>query len=457
MNMNFLSRRDWLKLGTCGFGSVALSGLSANQCLAGPLAPRAPHFAPKAKRVIFLFMDGGPSQHDLFDYKPKLYTDGGKTGKNKQALLSPLWQFMQRGETGMWVSELLPHLAKQTHQMCVIKSMQTDSRAHPLATPLLHTGSFQFVRPSLGSWVVYGLGNPSENLPGFVTVCPSRTFGGPSNYGSAFLPSVFQATRIGWGGQSVKDATISHLASREPVPGAARGVLDFAQQMNQRLLARTGQNPDVQGVIDSLNLSSDMQETLPGVLDLNRETPETLRLYGIGEELTDDFGRQCLMARRLIESGVRFVELANNGWDQHSALDTNLPKRCKEVDQPIAALLIDLERRGLLDETLIFWGGEFGRQPETQLLEGKIALGRDHNAQGYTVFMAGGGVKGGLSYGETDELGYEAVENQVHLYDLHATMLHLLGLDHTKLTYRYGGRDFRLTDVHGNVVHDVIA
>lgn len=309
----------------------------------------------------------------------------------------------------------------------------------------------------MGSWVLYGLGNLTENLPGYVTIKPTRTFGGPSNYGSAFLPSAYQATRIGWEGKPVKDATIAHMTSKEVVPGASSRVLDFAQSMNRRLLARTHQNPDVKGVIDSLGLSNDMQATLPGILDLKRESKETLDLYGIGQDETDDFGRQCLMARRLVESGVRFVEIANSGWDHHSSLDTGLTRRCKSIDQPIAALLIDLERRGMLDDTLVFWGGEFGRQPETQVLSGKVALGRDHNAKGYTVWLAGGGVQGGLSYGTTDELGYEAVENKVHLYDLHATMLHLLGMDHKKLTYRYAGRDFRLTDLYGNVVHDLIA
>lgn len=452
-----ISRRNWFKVGACGFGSLAMAGMTAQQSIAGPLAPRMPNFAPKAKRVIFLFMNGGPSQHDMFDYKPQLYADGGKTGKNKQTLLSPLWQFSQHGESGQWMSELLPHLSKQADHLCIIKSMQTDSRAHPLAIPLLHTGSFQSIRPSMGSWVLYGLGNPTENLPGYVTIKPTRTFGGPSNYGSAFLPSAYQATRIGWEGKPVKDATIKHMTSHEVVPGVAGGVLDFAQSMNRRLLARSRQNFEIQGVMDSLDLSNNMQETLPGILDLNRESKPTLDLYGIGNDDTDDFGRQCLMARRLVESGVRFVEVANSGWDQHSGLDVSLPRRCKSVDQPIAALLIDLERRGLLEDTLVFWGGEFGRQPETQILSGKVALGRDHNAKGYTVWLAGGGVRGGLSYGVTDELGYEAVENKVHLYDLHATMLHLLGLDHKKLTYRYAGRDFRLTDLYGNVVYDVIA
>jgi hypothetical protein len=451
---SYLSRRDWLKLGSCGFGSLALAGLTASQSIAGS---QAPHFAPKAKRMIFLFMNGGPSQHDMLDYKPQLYKDGGKEGKKKQALLAPLWNFSQHGQSGLWISELLPHIAKQADRLCVINSMQTDSSAHPLAIPLLHTGSFQFVRPSLGSWVLYGLGSSNENLPGYVTVKPTRTFGGPSNYGNAFLPSAYQATRIGWEGRPVKDAKITNLTGSASTPGIADGVLDFTQSMNRQLLQRSGGNPDVKGVIDSLNLSRNMQDAVPQVIDTARESQDTLDLYGIGGKKTDDFGRQCLMARQLVESGVRFVEVASSGWDHHSGLDTGLPARCEEIDQPIAALLTDLEQRGLLDETLVFWGGEFGRQPETQILSGKVALGRDHNSAGYTVFMAGGGVRGGLAYGKTDELGYEAVEDKVHLYDLHATMLHLLGLDHTALTYQYGGRDFRLTDVHGDVVHDIIA
>jgi len=462
-----LSRREWLKLGSCGFGSLALASLAANSAAAsssaasfsaaGPLAPRSPHFPAKAKRVIFLFMNGGPSQHDTLDYKPQLYADGGKTGKNKQKLLAPLWSFSQYGQSGLWISELFPHLAKQADRLCVINSMQTDSRAHPLATPLLHTGSFQSVRPSMGAWVLYGLGNPNANLPGYITVKPTRTFGGPSNYGSAFLPSAYQATRIGWEGQPVKDAKLSHLSSQEVMPGVSQGVLDLTQTMNRQLLQRTAGDPDIQGVIDALDLSAHMEHSVPEVLDLTRESASTLAMYGIGKERTDDFGRQCLMARRLVEAGVRFVELANRGWDQHSALDTILPKRCQEVDQPIAALLTDLQQRGMLDDTLVFWGGEFGRQPETQILSGKVALGRDHNATGYTVWLAGGGVRGGLAYGATDEYGYEAVENPVHLHDLHATMLHLLGLDHLRLTFRYAGRDFRLTDVYGNVVHDLVA
>ena len=452
-----ISRRNWLKLGSGGFGSLALAGLTANRSMAGTKSPGGPHFAPKAKRMIFLFMNGGPSQHDMFDYKPKLYVDGGKEGKKKKKLMAPMWDFSQHGKSGLWISELLPHIAKQADRLCVINSMQTDSSAHPLAIPMLHTGSFQFVRPSLGSWVLHGLGSSNENLPGYVTIKPTRTFGGPSNYGNAFLPSAYQATRIGWEGRPVKDAKIKNLSGHGKIPGVSDGVLDFTQSMNRHLLQRSGGNPNVKGVIDSLDLSSNMQEAVPQVIDTIRESKETLDLYGIGGKRTDDFGRQCLMARQLVESGVRFVEVACSGWDHHSAIETGLPARCEEIDQPIAALLTDLERRGLLDDTLVFWGGEFGRQPESQLLDGQGSPGRDHNAKGYTIWMAGGGVRGGLAYGKTDELGYEAVENKVHLHDLDATMLHLLGLDHTELTYRYGGRDFRLTDVHGEVVHDIIA
>lgn len=450
------SRRNWLKLGSCGFGSLALAGLQAAQSTDGRQSPVGPHFVPKAKRVIFLFMNGGPSQHDMFDYKPKLLADGGKEGKKKKTLMAPISDFAQHGKSGIWVSELLPQLAKQTDKLCLIHSMQTDSSAHPLAIPMLHTGSFQFVRPSLGSWVLYGLGSSNENLPGYVTIKPTRTFGGPSNYGNAFLPSAYQATRIGWEGRSIKDAKIKNLGVHGSDRKISDGVLDFTQSMNHQLLQRSGGNPNVKGVIDSLNLSSNMQEAVPQVIDTVRESKETLELYGIGGKRTDDFGRQCLMARQLVESGVRFVEVASSGWDHHTGIEAGLPRKCEEVDQPIAGLLIDLERRGLLDDTLVFWGGEFGRQPVSQLLDGQTKPGRDHNAAGYTVWMAGGGVRGGMVYGKTDELGYEAVEDKVHLHDLHATMLHLMGLDHTKLTYRYGGRDFRLTDVHGEVVHGIM-
>jgi hypothetical protein len=452
-----ISRRQCLRIGSCGFGSLALTALLSKRVVAGPLTPKSPHFAPRAKSVIFLFMNGGPSQMDCFDYKPELRAANGKQGENKQKLLAPMWDFSQHGESGLWFSELFPPLAKRADNLCMLLGMQTSSRAYPLAIPLLHTGSFQSVRPAMGSWALYGLGTENQNLPGFVTIKPTRTFGGPSNYGSAFLPSIFQGTRIGWESKPVNKAKIGNLVPRGFSAATSTRQLRLVQTINQKLLERTGSEPLLQGVVDSLDLSDRMQEAVPEVMDLRRETKETLALYGIGSDPTDDFGRQCLTARRLVERGIRFVELGHSGWDHHSKIDVNLPKRCRETDQPIAALLTDLLQRGLLDETLVVWSGEFGRQPETQILEGKATVGRDHNAEGYTAWLAGGGVRGGMAFGATDELGYKAVENKVHLHDLHATMLYLLGLDHLRLTYRYAGRDFRLTDIHGNVVGDILA
>ena len=449
-----LSRREWLKIGSYGIGSLVAAGWAPGRLDAGLLSPKESHFAPKAKRVIFLFINGGPSQFESFDFKPELRDFGGKKGAKKGKLLAPLWNFSRYGESGMWVSEVFPHLAGQVDRLCMLNAMQTTSRAHPIAIPMLHTGEFQFLRPSLGSWVLYGLGTENQDLPGFFTIKPTRTFGGPSNYGSAFLPSTFQATRLGWEGQPVKKAKIRNLSSAHGLPpDAARASLDLAQSFNRGLL---GESEDVQGVIDSLELGDRMQSAVPEALDLSRESKETLALYGVGAGTTDDFGRQCLLARRLVERGVRFVEVSSSGWDHHSNLG-GFKGKAAQIDQPIAGLLTDLEQRGLLEDTLIVWTGEFGRTPETQVLDGKETIGRDHNSEGYTGWLAGGGVRGGLTHGSTDELGYKAVEGAVHLHDLHATILHLLGLDHTRLVYRYGGRDFRLTNVHGRVVEEIIA
>lgn len=448
-----LSRRQLFKVGSCSVGSLALTGTALNQAGAGLLVPKQPHFTARAKRVIFLFINGGPSQFESFDYKPSLKAAHGKKGSGKGKLLGPQLEFARHGESGMWVSEAFPHLAKQTDRLCMLNAMQTTSRAHPIAIPVLHTGEFQFVRPSMGSWIVYGLGTENQDLPGFFTIKPTRTFGGPANYSSAFLPSTFQATRLGWQGEAIKQASIRNLTSHHRLPAdSVRKTLELAQTMNRKLL---GQTEEVQGVIDSLELSERMQQAVPDVLDLGRETKATLDMYGVDAGRTDDFGRQCLLARRLVESGVRFVEVSSSGWDHHSNLD-KFSSKAEEIDKPIAALLTDLAQRGLLEETLVLWTGEFGRTPDTQILDGKETVGRDHNADGYTAWLAGGGVRAGLAYGTTDELGYKAVDGMVHLHDLHATILHLLGLDHTQLVYRYGGRDFRLTNVHGNVVHDII-
>lgn len=454
MNPLPVSRRGWLKSAACGLGALTVSGLAANSASASLLGPRQPHFTPRARRVIFLFMAGGPSQFESFDYKPKLKAAGGKKGLKKGTLLAPLNRFRQHGDSGMWVSDAFPHMATQVDRLCMLNAVSAPSRAHPIAVPMLHTGEFQFLRPSLGAWVLYALGTENQNLPGFFTIKPTRTFGGPANYGSAFLPSTFQATRLGWEGQPVKNATIRNLTPQHGLSQqTADQTLQLTQLLNQRLTDQTNQ---VDGVMESLNLSDRMQSAVPQVLDISGETKETLAAYGVDAGATDDFGRQCLLARRLVESGVRFVEVSCSGWDHHSNLN-KFTGKAQQVDQPIAALLADLEQRGLLEDTLVLWTGEFGRTPETQVLEGKETIGRDHNAEGFTAWLAGGGVQPGLTWGKTDELGYKAVDEEVHLHDLHATMLHLLGFDHTRLVYRYGGRDFRLTNVHGDVVHEIMA
>ena len=452
------SRRQCLQSGSAAFGSLALAALTGKargapeRATPGVVSPSL----ARAKRVIFLFMNGGPSQHDLLDFKPELAKRSGQPGREKnKPLIGPRWKFAQHGEGGQWFSELLPGLATHADRICTIRSMQTDSSAHPLAIPLLHTGSFQFTRPSIGSWILYGLGVENHDLPGYITINPTRTFGGPGNYGSAFLPSSFQATRIGFEGKSLRDVDINNITSGVS-EFAARRHVELTQTLNRSLLQRGQAIRAVEGAMNALELSVRMQAIVPTLMDLSRETAETLAMYGVDADKTDNFGRQCLLARRFAEAGVRFIELTHPGWDHHRNL-LSLVDQCKQIDQPIAALLTDLNRRGLLEDTLVFWTGEFGRQPDTQIIDGEPHDGRDHNAKGYCALLAGGGIRPGLAYGETDELGYEAVENKVHLYDLHATILHQLGLDHTKLTYRYSGRDFRLTDVHGKVVHDVIA
>jgi hypothetical protein len=442
-------RRNLLKSLACGFGYTAFASLAteAAQKYQQPMAVRPGHFPAKAKRVIFLFMRGGPSQMDRFDYKPQLNKHDGKSIGKKDTLFGSPWKFQQRGESGLWISELFPHLAKSADEMCIIRSMQTDSSAHPLAMPQMHTGSFQFTRPSMGSWVLYGLGTENQDLPGFITINPSRVFGGPANFGSAFLPAAYQGARIGWEGQSLKKARFRNVGNATLPRQVQREQLDLLQSMNASY-----EEAAVEGVIDSFELGARMQDVAPQVMDLSAESAETLEMYGVGGKRTDNFGRQCLHARRFAEAGVRFIELGHGSWDHHRNLKSGLERNCEEIDQPIAALLKDLKQRGLLDETLVVWGGEFGRLPQVQ-----YETGRGHNADGFTVWMAGGGCRGGYAHGTTDEYGHQAVEDPVHLHDLHATMLHLLGLDHEQLTFRYGGRDFRLTDVHGQVVEPIIS
>ncbi len=424
-----------------GVGANALDGL---------------HFPARAKRVIFLFMHGGPSQVDTFDYKPQLIQDDGKPlpfekprvqfSQTGNLLKSP-WAFAQHGESGAWVSELFPEVAKCVDDLCFIKSMHGSNEAHGGALLKIHTGSDTFVRPSMGAWISYGLGSENENLPSFVTINATLGHGGVQNFGSAFLPAEHQATRIG-----NLASGISNLKNPELSEADLRAQLDLAQSLNQGHLKSVGRDSSLEARIQSMELAFRMQAEAPGVLDQSGETESTLKMYGIDAKETENFGKQCLLARRLSEAGVRFVQVSHSYWDQHDALRAQHQELAKQVDLPIAGLLQDLKARGLLDETLVIWGAEFGRTPTAQGTDG-----RDHNPHGFTYWMAGGGVKRGFSYGETDEYGYYAKENRVHVHDFHATLMHLLGIDHEKLTYRYGGRDFRLTDVHGRVVHELLA
>jgi hypothetical protein len=464
------SRRSALKALGGGFGYLAFAGL-AHEAAArevirtDPLAPKATHFPARARRVIFLCMNGGPSHVDLFDYKPALGRGSGRWEKGKGSLLPAAFKFARRGQSGLWMSEVCPHLAAHADDLCLIHSMHTDLPNHSQAFIQMHTGSFQFARPSTGAWTLYGLGTENTNLPGFITLNPPTDNGGARNYGSAFLPAVYQGTRIGT--NQIPDFYAKILGvDQEPGPpmknvghplltaGQQRRQLDFVRELNQHKLRRDVYNPEIEGAIESFELAFRMQTELPELLDLRSEPPAVLSRYGIGSGLpTDRFGRQCLLARRLAEAGVRFIEVTSPvNWDHHFMLRENLAESCAATDQPTAALLADLKQRGLLEDTLVIWAGEFGRTPYAQ-----SGTGRDHNNKGFTVWMAGGGVRGGLAYGATDEHGYRAVDNPVHIHDWHATILHILGLNHKQLTFNYGGRDFRLTDVHGRVVTDILA
>jgi hypothetical protein len=462
------TRRNALKSVSCGFGYMAFAGLAAaasakeqKQSSSNPLLPRQPHFEPKAKRVIFLCMRGGPSHVDTFDYKPALKKHegeapggdaGGQNSQKGRKLLSSPWEFKPHGESGLLISDLYPHLAKHADDLCVINGAWTDIPNHPQALVQLHTGNFQFVRPSMGAWALYGLGTENQDLPGFITIKPPARLGGAQNYGSAFLPAVYQGTRIGDQGDSLSKVQIGNISNSQLPEDVQRKQIDFVQSLNRNLADRQPLNSQIDGVIESYELAFRMQSAVPQVMDTSSETLQTQKKYGIGKGLTDDFGRACLMARRFAESGVRFIELTHEGWDQHKSLQSKLTSNCGATDQPIAALISDLKERDMLKDTLIVWSGEFGRTPAVRNQDG-----RDHNATGFSMWMAGGGVKGGMNYGATDEFGISAVENKFHVHDFHATTLHLLGLDHTKLTYRYAGRDFRLTDVYGKVADDILS
>ena len=459
-----ISRRSLLKGCSAGFGALALEGLLGTSNLFAD-RPIQPHHAPRAKRVIFLFMHGGPSQVDTFDYKPRLIKDHGKPlsiplprvtfaepSQYGGVLRSP-WEFSQHGESGMWASTLFPHVAGIVDELCFIKSLHGTNDAHGGALLALHTGSDTFVRPSMGSWIQYGLGEENSNLPGFITICPTLGHGGVNNWSSGFLPARYQGTPIGHAGIKAREATIHHLKNEHWNEGLQKLQLELLEDINLEHLGQRETDDALEARIRSFELAFQMQTEAPEVMDLSGESESTLELYGIDEEPTDNFGRQCLMARRFAESGVRFIQCTHSyKWDQHTNLERDHSNNAREVDKPIAGLIKDLKSRGLLEDTLVLWGGEFGRTPMAQ-----DGTGRDHNPHGFTMWMAGGGVKSGFSYGETDEFGYHAAIDKVHVHDLHATMLHLLGIDHERLTYRYAGRDFRLTDVHGRVVKDIIA
>ncbi|MCC6588719.1 MAG: DUF1501 domain-containing protein [Bryobacterales bacterium] len=461
--MQKTSRRELLKQTAAGFGNLALAAMLAEEARASvnPLGAKEPHFAPRAKQVVFLFMHGGPSQVDTFDYKPLLQRDSGKplpfakprvvSSETGNLLRSP-WTFKQYGQSGAWVSSLFPNLAECVDDLCFIYSMHGSNSRHGGALLELHTGSDTFVRPSMGSWITYGLGTENQNLPGFITICPTLTHGGANNWSSAFLPAAYQGTPIGNAGIGSENAKIPFIQTAAP-RDIQRMELDFAQEANREHMKVTGPDPALEGRIESFELAFRMQTAAPELQDISSESAVTRKLYGLDDPKTANFGRQCLMARRFIERGVRFVQVTHSyKWDQHDRLREDHARNAAEVDKPIAGFLQDMKARGLMKDTLIVWGGEFGRTPTSQGSDG-----RDHNQHGLTMWMAGAGVKPGLRYGSTDDYGYYAVENKVHFHDLHATMLHILGLDHLRLTYRYAGRNFRLTDVHGNVVKDLLS
>lgn len=447
------SRRWALRHAGAGFGLLAARGLLAQSSAQGASvtqsasAPVGPHFPVKAKRVIFLFLSGAISQHDTFEYKPTLQKDDGKFGPGGGTLLGSKFKFKQHGETGTWVSELFPHVARHVDELCFLRGLYTDTPAHPQAVIQLHTGSAiaSVSRPSMGAWLLYGLGTENEDLPGYVTINPPPNFGGAINYGSAFLPAQFQATKVN------DEGYLPNLTPPIASP-LQRRQLDYIQKLNRELGEREGKSDPLDGVIRSYELAFTMQKKVPELLDLSREPRSVLELYGVKPGPQGAFARQCLMARRLCEAGVRFVEICSPGWDQHNNLHQGLIKNSLATDQPTAALLTDLKRRGLLDDTLVVFGSEFGRMPTSQGPDG-----RDHNITGYPMWLAGAGVKPGFSLGATDEYGLHAVEKRMHVNDLHATLLALMGLDHEQLTYHYGGRDFRLTDVSGKIAWEIFA
>ncbi len=443
------SRREMLRRAAGGFGMVGLAGTIADATAGStdPLASREPHFRPRAKRVIFLFMNGGPSHVDTFDPKPELVRQSGKPGPGGNFMPTP-FKFSRHGQSGIEVSELYPHVGKSIDDICVIRSMYTSTPNHEPGLLMMQSGNQQPIRPCMGSWLTYGLGSENRNLPGYVVLCPGKPVVGPALWSNSFLPGIYQGTHVD-NSKMDPDKVIGHLRNGSLSGASQRRMLDFLQKVNREHLATRSSDPQLEARIESLEVAYRMQDEAQVAFDIRRETPATRDLYGKGE-----FAEGCLIARRLVERGVRMVQVfygSGQPWDAHGDIMDH-QRDARKSDQPIAALIRDLKARGLFDDTLIVWGGEFGRTPTAQ-----GAKGRNHHATGFSMWLAGGGVKGGYVHGATDELGVHAVENRMSVHDLHATILHLMGIDHEKLTFRYSGRDFRLTDVHGTIAHEIIA
>jgi len=430
-----LNRRSLLQTSSFGFGMLALKGLMAEEAM------------KSNKRVIFMYMNGGMTHTDTFDHKPLMVEKAGiddPVSKGRK-IVKPAVPLTPAGKSGIEISENFPHLRKHADSLCLLNGMKSKTGNHNQARSLLHTGNFQFSRPSMGSWLLYGLGTENKELPGFITIDANI---GPDMYGSSFLPAVYQGTAINAGSKSA----IPNLVNTSTTKDKQREGLDLLRDFNQMHLKDGAENSRLEGLIESYELAFRMQTSVPNTVDISKESQETLQKYGINDKATAKFGKQCLLAKKFSEAGVRFVEIGHGGWDMHQNINDNLKKNTTAIDKPIAALIQDLKDSGLFEDTIILFGSEFGRTPGIK--EG--ATGRDHNNGGFSMWMAGGGIKGGMRYGSTDDFGHKAVDS-MDMHDLHATILHLMGIDHSKLTYRYSGRDFRLTDVFGNIQHDIIA
>ncbi len=467
------SRRRALQLSAGGFGYLALAALAgqARQAQASPLAPKQPHHAPRVKRVIFMFMEGGPSHVDTFDYKPALFAADGQSlpyqqpgagfsGNQNDKLFKPITEFHRHGESGLWISDFFPHLARHADDLCLINSLHHDTGNHEPGCQLMHTGEFRLTRPALGAWAVYGLGAETENLPAYMSVNPRDRNIPIGCYSSGFLPAVYDATVMqgftlssGKGGEAppIRNVRNGRLTAAEQ-----RRQLDFVQAMNRDLASRRGGDSEIDAVIESYERGFRMQAAVPEVMDFSGESQATLEMYGLTGKGIGLFAPQCLLARRLAEAGVRFIEISASGWDHHGDIAKQLPNSCRNIDQPIAGLITDLKQRGMWEETLLVWGGEFGRTPVMENSNSGKA-GRDHNGAGFTYWIAGGGVKGGMRYGATDELGYFAAEDKCGVRDLHCTILHLMGIDPKQLAFHYSGRDYTPADVDGEVLQAVLA